>query len=91
MGEFPFGPIETIMAGCWEGQTNYLKARGLLPTIGCYTVELEIKNSVIQDIGFHRLQFNEIEDDWTSYQIPSMQDGLNREKTRSIFTLREEG
>jgi|GEM_PF-799246 len=63
-----FGPILGIQAGCFEGQTNYLKRKGLFPTIGGWILKVCLDTSgTIRNFEAKFYIFPEIEDDWKNY------------------------
>lgn len=62
------GPITGFQAGCFEGQTNYLKRKALFPDIGGYIVEIWVTDGgLIQRIRHEWIAFLEIEDDYLNY------------------------
>lgn len=62
------GPIFGLQAGCFEGQTNYLKRKALFPKIGGYLIEWKLTdNGLIQDCTPKWKAFLEIEDDYKNY------------------------
>lgn len=63
------GSIFAAQCGCFEGVTNYLKRKKLVPAIGGYIIEagLDKKGRLKNfDAKFHL--FEEIEDDWRSFE-----------------------
>lgn len=63
-----FGPIFGIQSGTFEGTTNYLKRKGLFPSIGGWI----IKACLGQDNKFKNFEakfhlFEEIDEDWRNY------------------------
>ena len=62
------GAIQGLQAGCFEGQTNYLKRKGLYPQIGGWILELRLTDAgLIQGVTYDWLQFSEIVNDWRNY------------------------
>lgn len=65
-----FGSILGLQCGTFEGQTSYLKRKGLHPQIGGYIVEATLDgNGMLRefDTKFYSFPY-EIEDDWKSYE-----------------------
>ena len=63
-----FGSIWGAQCGTFEGQTNYLKRKGLIPSIGGYIVKASLgKNGLLKNFEAKFYMFDEIEDDWKSY------------------------
>lgn len=66
--ELQRGPIFGMQCGCFEGQTNYLKAKGLYPQIGGFIVWLTLTDGgLIARRRFEFIPFREIRDDWKNY------------------------
>jgi predicted phosphodiesterase len=64
-----FGSIWGAQCGCFEGQTNYLKRKGLTPSIGGYIVKATLgKNGLLKNFESKFYLFDEIEDDWKNYK-----------------------
>jgi hypothetical protein len=62
------GSIFGMQCGAFEGQTNYLKRKGLVPNIGGYIVNAElVKNGLIKNFDAKFYMFEDIEDDWRNY------------------------
>lgn len=63
-----FGSIWGAQCGTFEGQTNYLKRKGLIPTIGGWIVKATLgKNGLLKNFESKFYIFDEIEDDWKNY------------------------
>lgn len=63
-----FGSIFGAQTGCFEGQTNYLKRKGLFPAIGGYIIKASLgTNGLLRNFEAKFYIFNEIEDDWKHY------------------------
>jgi len=79
------GNIFGLQAGCFEGKTNLVKQYSLIPTIGAWIVEFEIAQRTEQIMNFTPkfVCFNEIEDDYLSYQSV-FDKGIN--KTIVVFS-----
>lgn len=62
-----FGSLFAAQCGCFEGQTNYLKRKGLIPAIGGYIIKASLKKGdlIRYEAPFYR--YPEIEDDWKNY------------------------
>ena len=73
----PLGPIWGFQAGCFEGQTNYLKRRSLFPQVGGWKVELTLTDSgLIQRCKEEWIRYTEIVDDFQNY--PQIVEVLHR-------------
>jgi len=62
-----FGSIFGMQCGAFEGVTNYLKRKGLVPAIGGYIVKANIKNNGILNFEAKFYLYPEIIDDWKNY------------------------
>jgi hypothetical protein len=66
--ELQRGPILAMQCGAFEGQTNYLRAKGLFPQVGGYVVWLTLtKSGLIQRKRFEFVHFQDIENDWQNW------------------------
>jgi len=64
-----FGSIWGAQCGTFEGQTNYLKRKGLVPCIGGWIVKATLgKNGLLKNFDSKFYLFDEIEDDWKNYK-----------------------
>ena len=64
-----FGSIWGAQCGTFEGQTNYLKRKGLIPCIGGWIVKASLgKNGLLKNFESKFYIFDEIEDDWKNYK-----------------------
>lgn len=62
------GPIFASQCGCFEGRTNYIKKKGLTPSIGGYIIKASLGSSgMIHNFEAKFYLFDEIEDDWKNY------------------------
>jgi hypothetical protein len=69
--KFNRGPMMAVQCGCFEGQTNYLKRKGLFPQIGGSIFRVWLTDSgLIQRVEYTFINFMEILDDWKSWPIP---------------------
>ena len=63
-----FGSIFGAQCGCFEGQTNYLKRKGLFPHIGAYIIEASLnKTGILKNFDAKFYMYDEIIDDYKSY------------------------
>lgn len=63
-----FGSIWGAQCGTFEGQTNYLKRKGLIPCLGGWIVKASLgKNGLLKNFECKFYIFDEIEDDWKKY------------------------
>jgi len=64
-----FGSIWGAQCGSFEGQTNYLKRKGLVPSIGGWVVKATLGiNGLLKNFEAKYYMFDEIEDDWKNYK-----------------------
>ena len=64
-----FGSIWGAQCGTFEGQTNYLKRKGLVPSIGGWIVKASLgHNGLLKNFESKFYIFDEIEDDWKNYK-----------------------
>jgi len=63
-----FGSIFGAQCGTFEGQTNYLKRKGLVPNIGGYIIKASLNSKgMLTKFDSPFYMFEEIEHDWKSY------------------------
>lgn len=64
------GPIWCCQAGAFEGQTNYLKKKGLVPTLGGWILKVTLgSNGQIKRVEAPFIRYHqEIENDWKNYR-----------------------
>jgi hypothetical protein len=64
------GPIWCCQAGAFEGQTNYLKKKGLVPTLGGWILKVTLgRNGQIKRVEAPFIRYHqEIENDWQNYR-----------------------
>ena len=65
-----FGPIFGAQCGTFEGTTNYLKRKGLVPAIGGWIIEARLskQTGMLKDFDAKFYLYPEIEDDWRNYK-----------------------
>jgi hypothetical protein len=64
-----FGSIWGAQCGAFEGQTNYLKRKGLVPSIGGWIVKATLgKNGLLKNFNSKFYIFDEIIDDYKNYK-----------------------
>jgi UDP-2,3-diacylglucosamine pyrophosphatase LpxH len=71
-----FGSIFGMQCGSFEGQTNYLKRKGLIPAIGGWIVRAELdRHGLLKNFTAKFYVFPELKDDWKNYNhnIPEHQ------------------
>ena len=77
-----FGSLFAAQVGCFEGQTNYLKRKGLIPAVGGYIIKATLKKGGLLRYEAPFYLFPEIEDDWKNYSH-----SIPRQKiTKPIFS-----
>jgi len=65
-----FGPVFAAQCGSFEGQTGYLKRKGLSPLVGGYIIQTNIrkKDGIILSFDAKFYMFpDDIKDDWKNY------------------------
>lgn len=68
LGPLKLGTIYGLQSGCFEGQTNYLKRKGLFPAVGGWIIHLSIaENGMIRRLQPEWLDYRAIEGDWRNY------------------------
>lgn len=78
-----FGSIFGCQCGTFEGQTNYLKVKGLVPAIGGYIIKASLgNNGLLKNFEAKFYLFEEIENDWKSYNHSK---NLEKNKMKPIF------
>jgi len=74
-GWVPDYPIMGGLPGCFEGQTNYLKRKGLYPKIGGTILELGFDRLARPaPVGYHFIPFPEIDDDYKNWPQPEIEE-----------------
>ena len=64
-----FGSIWGAQCGSFEGQTNYLKRKGLVPSIGGWIVKATLGlNGLLKNFESKYYIFDELEDDYKNYK-----------------------
>jgi len=64
-----FGSVLGMQCGSFEGTTNYLRRKGLVPAVGGYVVEATLgRSGLLKDFRVKFYVFQEIEDDWKNYK-----------------------
>lgn len=62
---FPYGPMEVVGPGCFEGTNGYLKQKGLRPVIRGLIVEADItEKGLVAATHIHPISFAEREEDY---------------------------
>jgi len=63
-----FGSIFGCQAGCFEGQSPYLKRKGLVPQVGGYVIQAILgKNGLLKNFEAKFYIFEEVENDYRNY------------------------
>jgi hypothetical protein len=69
--KFNRGPFVAAVVGCFEGQTNYLKRKGLYPEVGGSIFRVWITDSgMVQRTEYTFIPFQQIEEDWKNWPVP---------------------
>lgn len=95
--KFESGPYLAMHPGCFEGQTNYLKKKGLVPVVGGAILKLHIGDNGLllqTDYSFIRADRlvgkQELHDDWMNWDVPSREEVLGEaDNIDPMFVLEE--
>ena len=69
--KFNRGPMLAVNIGCFEGQTNYLKRKGLFPQVGGALFKVWLTDSgIIARVEYTFFPFVEVVDDWKNWPTP---------------------
>ena len=70
----PEPPLHGVLAGCFQGQTPYLKAKNLVPHIAGLILEIKFETrGKLSQVAHRPIFFEEIEDDWKNWPTPIVQ------------------
>lgn len=84
--KFHRGPMIAAHVGCFEGQTNYLKRKGLYPTIGGAIFKVRLTDGgLIQRVEYTFIPFAEVENDWMNWPTPPVEDEYEPDEVTTIF------
>lgn len=83
------GPMVAAHVGCFEGQTNYLKRKGLYPTIGGAIFRVRLTDSgLIQRVEYTFIPFTEVANDWKNFPTPPVPDfDFSPDRVETLFSL----
>jgi hypothetical protein len=71
--KFQRGPMVAVHPGCFEGQTNYLKRKGLYPSIGGSIFRIRLSDGgLVTRCEYTFIPFVEIENDWSNWPVPDV-------------------
>lgn len=71
----PEPPLHGILAGCFQGQTDFMKTRNMSPHIAGVILQLKVnKQGKISEFAHRPLHFEEIDKDWLNWPVPSIED-----------------
>lgn len=63
------GSVHGFQSGAFEGQTNYLKRKGLYPSVGGWLVSVSFqKGGAIKDMNLRWLEYPDVESDWMRHE-----------------------
>jgi hypothetical protein len=86
--KFHRGPMVAAHVGCFEGQTNYLKRKGLYPTIGGAIFKVRLTdNGLVQRVGYDFIPFLEVQDDWMNFPAPGREEAYVAEQVDTLFKV----
>ena len=78
------GVIEGFQVGCFEGQSGYLRGRGLFPEIGGYILRMKVTpGGRVLESWAGRFLMDEIKDDWLNYPMPTREEN----KIEPVFEI----
>ena len=85
----PEPPLHGILAGCFQGQTNYLKVKNLMPHVAGIIIEMQFDNRGIPRIVSHTpITFDEIVDDYKNWPTPEILDpDLKADELGVVFSF----
>jgi len=88
----PSHPVMGGIMGCFEGQTNYLKRKGLYPDIGGVILELTFDDAGrVKHSAYHWIPFYEVEDDWKNHYVPEVEElNFGPDQFDTIFEITKE-
>lgn len=83
------GPLVAAQVGCFEGQTNYLKRKGLYPQIGGCIFKLHLTDTgLVQRVLYEFISYTEVEDDWKNWPVEEVAEfDFRSEKLETLFRL----
>lgn len=87
---FRSGPMAVFQVGCFEGQTGYLKRKGLVPHIGGIIVKCRFVGSVLQQLEFIPRYYQEIEDDYKPHLVRRLARVEPVMELETLFSYEEE-
>ena len=71
----PEPPLHGVLAGCFQGQTPYLKVKNLKPHIAGLILEVEFsKYGKLSQVADRPIFFDEIQRDWKNWPVPEIKD-----------------
>jgi len=91
--KFHHGPMVASLVGCFEGQSGYLKRKGLFPEIGGQIWDIMITDKgLLQRVKYEFIPFNEIENDWMNFPAPGIDDIVREaDIVETLFKLETNG
>ena len=67
----PDPPLFGMLCGTFEGQTNYMKQKSLVPHIAGIILEIKLDaNDKIAQVGYTPRFSEEVKDDWKEWPVP---------------------
>ena len=86
---FAHGGIQVFGAGCFEGQTSYLKRKGLIPMVGGVIVKCKFVGGFLHRVESARITYREIEDDWKAWWARRQPKGKETTRLETIFKMED--
>lgn len=85
------GPVVGAQCSCFEGQTSYLKRKGLTPHIGGQIFKVRVTDGgLIQRVEYIVVPFHEVEDDWKNFDdIEDVEQSFKPDKLEQMFKIEE--
>ena len=86
---FAHGGIQVFGAGCFEGQTSYLKRKGLIPMVGGVIIKCKFIGGFLHRVESARITYREIENDWKAWWARRQPKQKEVTRLETIFKLDE--
>ena len=85
----PEHPLHGVLAGCFQGQTDFMQVRNMVPHIAGIILQLKVNDrGKIGEIGYRIIPFDEIKQDWKNWPTPEIAlPDVNPEETELLFSI----
>ena len=86
----PEPPLHGVLAGCFQGSTDYLKTKNLVPHIAGLIIEIQIgKYGKLSQVAHRPIYFEEITDDWKDHWTPQIDDpDMTADQLETLFSFK---